>query len=207
MISNTPLNSSTNSLEIRFQEDELKFDNSYMIKKKAVNPILLGVSVEIKVGKAIKLQYEASSNFGIGGRRITNAGIGMKFQKIIHPNKRPFGLYVSPLVRLIHEKIPIPGLQTFTSLQYDLMKLKEEPVQLVFNKVVPLLSIALGYSYEISRKKHLNFEIQYNYANKVANYLSIDVPKASIFLSRSHILTSAISNHHLNNINFSIKLF
>jgi len=207
IISNTPLNSSNNSYEIRFLEDQLKFDNSYLIKKKAINPILVGIGIEIKIAKAIKLQYDASSNFGIGGRGITNVGLGLKFQKIMNPNKRPFGLYLSPQVRLMREKIPIPELQTLTSLQYDLMKVKEEPVQLILSKVVPLLSLAFGYSYELSRKKHLNFEVQYNYASKVANFLSIDDPEASIFLGRNQVLSSVISNHQMNNINFSFKLF
>jgi len=167
----------------------------------------MGFSIEIKVGKAIKLLYDGATNLGIGGRQINHVGLGMKFEKIIQPDKRPFGVYVSPQLRMLIEKIPIQGLQTFTSVQYKLMNLKAEPIQMNFNKAIPMLSIALGYSYEISRKNHLNFEIQYNYANKVLNSLSINDPATSVLFGQSRILTSTISNHQINNINFSIKLF
>jgi hypothetical protein len=167
----------------------------------------MGFSIEIKVGKAIKLLYDGATNLGIGGRKINHVGLGMKFEKIIHPDKRPFGVYVSPQLRMLIEKIPIQGLQTFTSAQYKLMNLKAEPIQMNFNKAIPMLSIALGYSYEISRKKHLNFEIQYNYTNKELNSLLVNDPAASILFGQSRILTSTISNHQINNINFSIKLF
>ena len=133
--------------------------------------------------------------------------MGVKFEKIFHPNKRPFCIYVSPKVGGLVEKIPIEGLQTFTSDQYKLMNLNAEPIKLSLNKGIPLLSIALGYSYEISRKKHLNFEIQYNYANREANSLLINDPSRSIFLGQNRILTSNISNHPLSNLSFSIKLF
>jgi hypothetical protein len=131
----------------------------------------------------------------------------MKFEKIIHPDKRPFGVYVSPQLSMFIEKIPIQGLQTFTSVQYGLMNIKAEPFQMDFNKAVPMLSIALGYSFEISRNKHVNFEMQYNYANKELNSLSINDPSTSILFGQNRILTSTISNHQINNINFSIKLF
>lgn len=206
-LSITPLNSSTNSFYIRFIESKWQLDNSYLIPNKLINPLLIGASVEIKVGESIKLFYEGSTNFGIGGRKINYAGLGVKFEKIFHPNKRPFGIYVSPKVGGLVEKIPIEGLQTFTSDQYKLMNLNAEPIKLSLNKGIPLLSIALGYSYEISRKKHLNFEIQYNYANREANSLLINDPSRSIFLGQNRILTSAISNHPLTNLNFSIKLF
>ena len=133
--------------------------------------------------------------------------MGIKFEKIFHPDKRPFGIYISPKAGGLVEKIPIEGLQTFTSDQYNLMNLNAEPIQLIVNKGIPLLSIAFGYSYEISRKKHLNFEIQYNYANREANSLLINDPSRSIFLGQNRILTTVISNHPLTNLNFSIKLF
>ena len=206
-LSTTPLNSSSNSFDIRFLENKWQLDTSYLIQNKPINPILIGFSIEIKVGKAIKLIYDGATNLGIGGRQINHIGLGMKFEKIIHPDKRPFGVYVSPQFGILIEKIPIQGLQTFTSAQYELMNLKAEPVQMDFNKAVPLLSIALGYSYEISRKKHLNFEIQYNYANREVTSLSINDPAKSIFFGQNRILTSTISNHQINNINFSFKLF
>ena len=206
-LSITPLNSSTNSFYIRFIESKWQLDNSYLIPNKLINPLLIGASVEIKVGESIKLFYEGSTNFGIGGRQINYAGLGIKFEKIFHTNKRPFGIYISPKVGFFVEKIPIEGLQTFTSDQYKLMNLNAEPIKLSLNKVIPLLSIALGYSYEISRKKHLNFEIQYNYAIREANSLLINDPSRSIFLGQNRILTSNISNHPLSNLNFSIKLF
>lgn len=206
-VSITPLNSSTNSFYIRFIESKWQLDNSYLIPNKLINPLLIGASVEIKVGESIKLFYEGSTNFGIGGRQINYAGLGIKFEKIIHPDKRPFGIYISPKVGFLVEKIPIEGLQTFTSEQYNLMNLNAEPIKLSLNKGIPLLSIALGYSYEISRKKHLNFEIQYNYAIREANSLLINDPSRSIFLGQNRILTSNISNHPLSNLNFSIKLF
>lgn len=206
-LSITPLNSSTNSFYIRFIESKWQLDNSYLIPNKLINPLLIGASVEIKVGESIKLFYEGSTNFGIGGRQINYAGLGIKFEKIIHPDKRPFGIYISPKVGFLVEKIPIEGLQTFTSEQYNLMNLNAEPIKLSLNKGIPLLSIALGYSYEISRKKHLNFEIQYNYAIREANSLLINDPSRSIFLGQNRILTSNISNHPLSNLNFSIKLF
>lgn len=206
-LSITPLNSSTNSFYIRFNESKWQLDNSYLIPNKLINPLLIGASVEIKVGESIKLFYEGSTNFGIGGRKINYAGLGIKFEKIFHTNKRPFGIYISPKVGFFVEKIPIEGLQTFTSDQYKLMNLNAEPIKLSLNKGIPLLSIALGYSYEISRKKHLNFEIQYNYAIREANSLIINDPSRSIFLGQNRILTSNISNHPLSNLNFSIKLF
>ena len=206
-LSITPLNSSTNSFYIRFIESKWQLDNSYLIPNKLINPLLIGASVEIKVGESIKLFYEGSTNFGIGGRQINYAGLGIKFEKIFHPDKRPFGIYISPKVGFLVEKIPIEGLQTFTSEQYNLMNLNAEPIQLIVNKGIPFLSIALGYSYEISRKKHLNFEIQYNYAIREANSLLINDPSRSIFLGQNRILTSNISNHPLSNLNFSIKLF
>ena len=206
-LSITPLNSSTNSFYIRFIESKWQLDNSYLIPNKLINPLLIGASVEIKVGESIKLFYEGSTNFGIGGRQINYAGLGIKFEKIFHNNKRPFGIYISPKVGFFVEKIPIEGLQTFTSDQYKLMNLNAEPIKLSLNKGIPLLSIALGYSYEISRKKHLNFEIQYNYAIREANSLIINDPSRSIFLGQNRILTSNISNHPLSNLNFSIKLF
>ena len=206
-LSITPLNSSTNSFYIRFIESKWQLDNSYLIPNKLINPLLIGASVEIKVGESIKLFYEGSTNFGIGGRQINYAGLGIKFEKIFHPDKRPFGIYISPKVGFLVEKIPIEGLQTFTSEQYNLMNLNAEPIQLIVNKGIPLLSIAFGYSYEISRKKHLNFEIQYNYAIREANSLIINDPSRSIFLGQNRILTSNISNHPLSNLNFSIKLF
>lgn len=206
-LSITPLNSSTNSFYIRFIESKWQLDNSYLIPNKLINPLLIGASVEIKVGESIKLFYEGSTNFGIGGRQINYAGLGIKFEKIIHPDKRPFGIYISPKVGFLVEKIPIEGLQTFTSEQYNLMNLNAEPIKLSLNKGIPLLSIALGYSYEISRKKHLNFEIQYNYAIREANSLLINDPSRSIFLGQNRILTSNISNHPFSNLNFSIKLF
>ena len=206
-LSTTPINSSTNSFDIKFIEIKWQLDTSYLIQNKTINPILMGFSIEIKVGKAIKLLYDGATNLGIGGRQINHIGLGMKFEKIIHPDKRPFGVYISPQLRMLIEKIPIQGLQTFTSVQYKLMNLKAEPIQMDFNKAVPMLSIALGYSYEISRKKHVNFEIQYNYANKELNSLSINDPATSILFGQSRILTSTISNHQINHINFSIKLF
>ena len=206
-LSITPLNSSTNSFYIRFIESKWQLDNSYLIPNKLINPLLIGASVEIKVGESIKLFYEGSTNFGIGGRQINYAGLGIKFEKIFHPDKRPFGIYISPKVGFLVEKIPIEGLQTFTSEQYNLMNLNAEPIQLIVNKGIPFLSIALGYSYEISRKKHLNFEIQYNYAIREANSLIINDPSRSIFLGQNRILTSNISNHPLSNLSFSIKLF
>ena len=206
-LSITPLNSSTNSFYIRFIESKWQLDNSYLIPNKLINPLLIGASVEIKIGKSIKLFYEGSTNFGIGGRQINYAGLGIKFEKIFHPDKRPFGIYISPKAGGLVEKIPIEGLQTFTSDQYNLMNLNAEPIQLIVNKGIPLLSIAFGYSYEISRKKHLNFEIQYNYANREANSLLINDPSRSIFLGQNRILTTVISNHPLTNLNFSIKLF
>lgn len=206
-LSITPLNSSTNSFYIRFIESKWQLDNSYLIPNKLINPLLIGASVEIKVGESIKLFYEGSTNFGIGGRKINYAGLGIKFEKIFHPDKRPFGIYISPKVGFLVEKIPIEGLQTFTSEQYNLMNLNAEPIQLIVNKGIPLLSIALGYSYEISRKKHLNFEIQYYYANREANSLLINDPSRSIFFGQNRILTSNISNLQMSNLNFSIKLF
>ena len=206
-LSITPLNSSTNSFYIRFIESKWQLDNSYLIPNKLINPLLIGASVEIKVGESIKLFFEGSTNFGIGGRKINYAGLGIKIEKIFHPDKRPFGIYISPKAGGLVEKIPIEGLQTFTSDQYNLMNLNAEPIQLIVNKGIPLLSIAFGYSYEISRKKHLNFEIQYNYANREANSLLINDPSRSIFLGQNRILTSNISNHPLSNLNFSIKLF
>jgi hypothetical protein len=206
-LSNTPLNSSSNSFYTRFIESKWQLDNSYLIPNKLVNPLLIGASVEIKIGESIKLFYEGSTNFGIGGRQINYAGLGIKFEKIFHPDKRPFGIYISPKVGVLEEKIPIDGLQTFTSEQYNLMNLNEEPIKLTLNKGIPLLSIALGYSYEISRKKHLNFELQYNYANREANSLLINDPNRSIFLGQNRVLTTVISNHPLTNLNFSIKLF
>ena len=206
-LSITPLNSSSNSFDLRFTESKWQLDNSYQIQKKTINPLLIGASVEIKIGESIKLFYEGSTNFGIGGRQINYAGLGIKIEKIFHPDKRPFGVYISPKVGVLVEKIPINGLQTFTSEQYNLMNLNEEPIKLTLNKGIPLLSIALGYSYEISRKKHLNFELQYNYANREANSLLIKDPNRSIFLGQNRILTTVISNHPLTNLNFSIKLF
>jgi hypothetical protein len=206
-LSTTPLNSSSNSFDIRFLEKKWHLDMSYQIPTKPINPILIGFSIEIKVGKAIKLLYDGATNLGIGGRQINHIGLGIKFEKIFHPDKRPSAVYISPQVGVLIEKIPIQGLQTFTSSQYEWMNLKAEPIQMNFNKAVPILSIALGYSYEISRKKHLNFEIQYNYASKEVNSLSINDPATSIFFGQNRILTSTISNHQINNINFSIKLF
>ena len=206
-LSNTPLNSSSNSFYARFIESKWQLDNSYLIPNKLVNPLLIGASVEIKIGESIKLFYEGSTNLGIGGRQINYAGLGIKFEKIFHPDKRPFGVYLSPKVGVLDEKIPIDGLQTFTSEQYNLMNLNAEPIELMLNKGIPLLSIALGYSYEISRKKHLNFELQYNYANREANSLIINDPNRSIFLSQNRILTTVTSSHPLTNLNFSIKLF
>ena len=206
-LSITPLNSSSNSFDLRFTESKWQLDNSYQIQKKTINPLLIGASVEIKIGESIKLFYEGSTNFGIGGRQINYAGLGIKFEKIFHPDKRPFGVYISPKVGVLVEKIPINGLQTFTSEQYNLMNLNEEPIKLTLNKGIPLLSISLGYSYEISRKKHLNFELQYNYANREANSLLIKDPNRSIFLGQNRILTTVVSNHPLTNLNFSIKLF
>lgn len=206
-LSTTPLNSSSNSFDIRFLEKKWQLDTSYLIQNKPINPILMGFSIEIKVGKAIKLIYDGATNLGIGGRQINHIGLGIKFEKIFHPDKRPFGVYFSPQFGVLDEKIPINELQTFTRAQYELMNLKAEPIQMEFNKAVPMLSIALGYSYEISRKKHVNFEIQYNYANKELNSLSINDPTTSIFFGQNRILTSTISNHQINNINFSIKLF
>ena len=206
-LSIAPLNSSSNSFELRFTESKWQLDNSYQIQKKTINPILIGFSYEIKVGKAIKVFYDGSTNFGLGGRQINYTGLGLKFEKIYHQNKRPFGIYVSPQFGIIVEKIPIQGLQSFTSAQYKLMNLKEEPIQLIVSKGIPLLSIAFGYSYEISRKKHLNFELRYNYANKEANSLLIKDPTRSIFLGQNRILTSNISNQQVSNLNFSIKLF
>lgn len=206
-LSITPLNSSSNSFDLRFTESKWQLDNSYQIQKKTINPLLIGASVEIKIGESIKLFYEGSTNFGIGGRQINYAGLGIKIEKIFHPDKRPFGVYISPKVGVLVEKIPINGLQTFTSEQYNLMNLNEEPIKLTLNKGIPLLSIALGYSYEISRKKHLNFELQYNYANREANSLLIKDPNRSIFLGQNRILTTVVSNHPLTNLNFSIKLF
>ena len=206
-LSIAPLNSSSNSFDLRFTESKWQLDNSYQIQKKTINPILIGFSYEIKVGKAIKVFYDGSTNFGLGGRQINYTGLGLKFEKIYHQNKRPFGIYVSPQFGIIVEKIPIQGLQSFTSAQYKLMNLKEEPIQLIVSKGIPLLSIAFGYSYEISRKKHLNFELRYNYASKEANSLLIKDPTKSIFLGQNRILTSNISNQQVSNLNFSIKLF
>jgi hypothetical protein len=206
-LSIAPLNSSSNSFDLRFTESKWQLDNSYQIQKKTINPILIGFSYEIKVGKAIKVFYDGSTNFGLGGRQINYTGLGLKFEKIYHQNKRPFGIYVSPQFGIIVEKIPIQGLQSFTSAQYKLMNLKEEPIQLIVSKGIPLLSIAFGYSYEISRKKHLNFELRYNYASKEANSLLIKDPTRSIFLGQNRILTSNISNQQVSNLNFSIKLF
>lgn len=206
-LSTTPLNSSYNSFDIRFLEKKWQLDTSYLIQNKPINPILIGFSVEIKVGKVIKLIYDGATNLGIGGRQINQIGLGMKFEKIIHPDKRPIGVYLSPQFGVLIEKIPIQGLQTFTSAQYELMNLKVEPIQLNFNKAVPLLSIALGYSYEISRKKHLNFEIQYNYASREITSLSINDLDKSIFFGQNRIMTSNISTHQISNLNFSIKLF
>jgi hypothetical protein len=206
-LSITPLNSSSNSFDLRFTESKWQLDYSYQIQKKTINPILIGFSCEIKVGKAIKAFYDGSTNFGLGGRKINYAGLGLKFEKIYHQDKRPYGIYVSPQFGIIVEKIPIQGLQSFTSAQYKLMNLKEEPIQLIVSKGIPLLSIAFGYSYEISRKKHLNFELRYNYASKEANSLLIKDPTRSIFLGQNRILTSNISNQPLSNLNFSIKLF
>lgn len=206
-LSMTPLNSSSNSFDLRFTESKWQLDNSYQIQKKTINPILIGFSCEIKVGKAIKVFYDGSTNFGLGGRKINYAGLGLKFEKIYHQDKRPYGIFVSPQFGIIVEKIPIQGLQSFTSAQYKLMNLKEEPIQLIVSKGIPLLSIAFGYSYEISRKKHLNFELRYNYASKEANSLLIKDPTRSIFLGQNRILTSNISNQQVSNLNFSIKLF
>jgi hypothetical protein len=206
-LSITPLNSSSNSFDLRFTESKWQLDYSYQIQKKTINPILIGFSCEIKVGKAIKAFYDGSTNFGLGGRKINYTGLGLKFEKIYHHDKRPYGIYVSPQFGIIVEKIPIPGLQSFTSAQYKLMNLKEEPIQLIVNKSIPLLSIAFGYSYEISRKKHLNFELRYNYASKEANSLLIKDPARSKFLGQNRILTSSISNLPVSNLNFSIKLF
>jgi len=206
-LSIAPLNSSSNSFDLRFTESKWQLDNSYQIQKKTINPILIGFSYEIKVGKAIKVFYDGSTNFGLGGRQIHYTGLGLKFEKIYHQNKRPFGIYVSPQFGIIVEKIPIQGLQSFTSAQYKLMNLKEEPIQLIVSKGIPLLSIAFGYSYEISRKKHLNFELRYNYASKESNSLLIKDPTRSIFLGQNRILTSNISNLAVSNLNFSIKLF
>ncbi len=206
-LSITPLNSSSNSFDLRFTESKWQLDYSYQIQKKTINPILIGFSCEIKVGKAIKAFYDGSTNFGLGGRKINYAGLGLKFEKIYHQDKRPYGIYVSPQFGIIAEKIPIQGLQSFTSAQYKLMNLKEEPIQLIVSKGIPLLSIAFGYSYEISRKKHLNFELRYNYASKEANSLLIKDPTRSIFLGQNRILTSNISNQQVSNLNFSIKLF
>jgi len=206
-LSITPLNSSSNSFDLRFTESKWQLDYSYQIQKKTINPILIGFSCEIKVGKAIKAFYDGSTNFGLGGRKINYTGLGLKFEKIYHQDKRPYGIYVSPQFGIIAEKIPIQGLQSFTSAQYKLMNLKEEPIQLIVSKGIPLLSIAFGYSYEISRKKHLNFELRYNYASKEANSLLIKDPTRSIFLGQNRILTSNISNQPLSNLNFSIKLF
>ncbi len=206
-LSITPLNSSSNSFDLRFTESKWQLDYSYQIQKKTINPILIGFSCEIKVGKAIKAFYDGSTNFGLGGRKINYTGLGLKFEKIYHQDKRPYGIYVSPQFGIIAEKIPIQGLQSFTSAQYKLMNLKEEPIQLIVSKGIPLLSIAFGYSYEISRKKHLNFELRYNYASKEANSLLIKDPTRSIFLGQYRILTSNISNQQVSNLNFSIKLF
>ena len=206
-LSITPLNSSSNSFDLRFTESKWQLDYSYQIQKKTINPILIGFSCEIKVGKAIKAFYDGSTNFGLGGRKINYTGLGLKFEKIYHQDKRPYGIYVSPQFGIIAEKIPIQGLQSFTSAQYKLMNLNEEPIQLIVSKGIPLLSIAFGYSYEISRKKHLNFELRYNYASKEANSLLIKDPTRSIFLGQNRILTSNISNQPLSNLNFSIKLF
>jgi hypothetical protein len=206
-LSITPLNSSSNSFDLRFTESKWQLDYSYQIQKKTINPILIGFSCEIKVGKAIKAFYDGSTNFGLGGRKINYTGLGLKFEKIYHQDKRPYGIYVSPQFGIIAEKIPIQGLQSFTSAQYKLMNLKEEPIQLIVSKGIPLLSIAFGYSYEISRKKHLNFELRYNYASKEANSLLIKDPTRSIFLGQNRILTSNISNQQVSNLNFSIKLF
>ena len=206
-LSITPLNSSSNSFDLRFTESKWQLDYSYQIQKKTINPILIGFSCEIKVGKAIKAFYDGSTNFGLGGRKINYTGLGLKFEKIYHQDKRPYGIYLSPQFGIIAEKIPIQGLQSFTSAQYKLMNLKEEPIQLIVSKGIPLLSIAFGYSYEISRKKHLNFELRYNYASKEANSLLIKDPTRSIFLGQNRILTSNISNQQVSNLNFSIKLF
>lgn len=206
-LSITPLNSSSNSFDLIFTESKWQLDHRYQIQKKTINPILIGFSCEIKVGKAIKAFYDGSTNFGLGGRKINYTGLGLKFEKIYHQNKRPFGIYASPQFGIIVEKIPIQGLQSFTSAQYKLMNLKEEPIQLIVSKGIPLLSIAFGYSYEISRKKHLNFELRYNYARKEANSLLIKGPTRSIFLGQNRILTSNISNLLVSNLNFSIKLF
>ena len=206
-ISITPLNSSLNSFDVRFLENKWKIDTSYQITTKPINPILIGFSIELKLIKPIKLFLNVATNWGIGGRQLNLVGLGMKFEKIIRPDKRPLAVYISPQVGVLIERIPILGLQTFTSAQYDWMQVKAEPFQLVFNKAVPLLSIALGYSYEISRKSHLNFEIQYNYANREVNNLSIYDPDASILFAKNRILTSSISNHPLSNLTFSIKLF
>jgi hypothetical protein len=172
-----------------------------------INPILIGFSIELKLGKPLKFLFNVAANLGIGGRQINQVGLGIKFEKIIHTDKRPFAIYLSPLVGVLIEKIPIPGLQTFTAAQYEWMHIKAEPIQLVFSKAIPLLTFVLGCSYEITRKNHLNFEIQYNYASKAANNLSISDPTSSIPLSQNRILTSSISNHPLNNLTFSIKLF
>ena len=206
-LSITPLNSSSNSFDLRFTESKWQLDYSYQIQKKTINPILIGFSCEIKVGKAIKAFYDGSTNFGLGGRKINYTGLGLKFEKNYHQDKRPYGIYVSPQFGIIAEKIPIQGLQSFTSAQYKLMNLKEEPIQLIVSKGIPLLSIAFGFSYEISRKKHLNFELRYNYARKEANILLIKDPTRSIFLGQNRILTSNISNLLVSNLNFSIKLF
>lgn len=206
-LSTTPLNSSSNSFDIKFLEKKWQVDTSYLIQNKTINPILIGFSIEIKIDKAIKFLYGGSTNLGIGGRQLNQIGLGMKFEKIVHPDKRPIGVYVSPQFGVLIEKIPIQGLQTFTATQYELMNLKVEPIQLNFIRAVPLLSIALGYSYEISRKKHLNFEIQYNYASREVTSLSMNDPNTSLFFGQNRILTSTISTHQVSNLNFSIKLF
>ena len=81
-LSMTPLNSSSNSFVTRFVESKWQLDNRYLIQKKTINPILIGFSCEIKVGKAIKAFYDGSTNFGLGGRKINYTGLGLKFEKI-----------------------------------------------------------------------------------------------------------------------------
>jgi len=206
-LSISPLNSSSNSFELRFSERKWQLDNRYLVQKKTINPVLIGFSYEIKVGKAIKVFYDGSTNFGLGGRKINYTGLGLKFEKMFQHDKRPYGIYASPLFGIIAEKIPIQGPQSFTSAQYKLMNLKEEPIQLVVSKGTPLLSIAFGYSYEISRRKHLNFELRYNYASKEANSLLIKDRTKSILLGQNRILTSYITNLPVSNLNFSIRLF
>lgn len=203
----TPFNYSEKSFDQRFREDAISLDHTYHLESKMINPVLIGATIDLKLNRFMKLNYEANTNLGIGGRKMIYGAIGTKFEKYFQRDKRPLGVYLNPKLGIFTQRITIEGLQTFTASQLTRMKLDDRPVQLEINKANVLASLALGFSFEITRRKHLNLEIQYNYTNNELINLAINDPEKPSYFSQNKVISQIIIKNPKSSINFSIKLF